>query len=186
MAANRGKGSWPLAYEDGHAKAGKHTTSWLTPPALVRALGEFNLDPCEAIGQPWHLARHWYTEAEDGLKQPWHGRVWCNPPYGRLTLPFVKRMAKHGNGVILVFSKTETEWFEVIWKHASALLFLRNRIHFYGLDGEMSAGHTGPSVLCAFGLRNSKSLWDSGMAGAFVAAPTWHPGADAKEVSAWK
>lgn len=25
----------------------------------------------------------YYTRAQDGLAQPWSGRVWCNPPYSR-------------------------------------------------------------------------------------------------------
>lgn len=28
-------------------------------------------------------ARRFYTRADNGLEQPWTGRVWCNPPYSR-------------------------------------------------------------------------------------------------------
>lgn len=30
-----------------------------------------------------HKCPRYYTREQDGLKQPWPGAVWCNPPYGR-------------------------------------------------------------------------------------------------------
>src|SRR5205085_636900 len=29
-------------------------------------------------------AQTYYTQTENGLQQPWSGRVWLNPPYGKL------------------------------------------------------------------------------------------------------
>lgn len=53
---------------------------WLTPPEIIRALGEFDLDPCAPIVRPWDMAKAHYTELDNGLIRPWHGRVWLNPP----------------------------------------------------------------------------------------------------------
>jgi site-specific DNA-methyltransferase (adenine-specific) len=47
----------------------------------VREFGRFTLDPA---AQPDNAkAPRWYTPEDNGLQQPWHGRVWLNPPYGR-------------------------------------------------------------------------------------------------------
>jgi DNA N-6-adenine-methyltransferase (Dam) len=43
--------------------------------------GPFDLDPCAAPQTA--KAPKFYTRAEDGLIQPWFGRVWLNPPYSQ-------------------------------------------------------------------------------------------------------
>jgi hypothetical protein len=53
---------------------------WLTPPPLIQALGEFDLDPCAPIKRPWDMAKNHYTIEDDGLEKDWFGRVWLNPP----------------------------------------------------------------------------------------------------------
>lgn len=71
------------------------TDVWLTPRPILDALGAFDLDPCAPAAQPWPTARATYTEADDGLAQPWFGRVWLNPPYSRPLLGrFMRRMAE--------------------------------------------------------------------------------------------
>lgn len=62
-----------------HQKNGGHD-EWLTPPEILRALGEFDLDPCAPVVRPWETAARHYTVQDDGLALPWEGRVWCNPP----------------------------------------------------------------------------------------------------------
>lgn len=74
------------------------TTTWLTPPHILKALGDFDLDPCASLNRPWDTAKHHYTEEDDGLIQPWFGRVWCNPPYGREMNAFLERMVTHDRG----------------------------------------------------------------------------------------
>lgn len=51
------------------------TNEWLTPPWLLDVLGPFDLDPCSPIRRPWPTADMHYTAEDDGLSQPWHGRV---------------------------------------------------------------------------------------------------------------
>ena len=38
---------------------------WLTPPEILAALGEFDLDPCSPIPRPWDTARKHYTVADN-------------------------------------------------------------------------------------------------------------------------
>jgi hypothetical protein len=84
---------------------------WLTPPEIVRALGEFYLDPATPIVRPWDTAREHYNVMHDGLRQEWFGRVWLNPPYGDKTARWMERLATHGNGIALIFARTETAAF---------------------------------------------------------------------------
>jgi hypothetical protein len=58
------------------------TNDWITPKRIIDVLGVFDLDPCVSLTQPWPTALKGYTVNDDGLKSPWFGRVYCNPPYG--------------------------------------------------------------------------------------------------------
>jgi len=71
---------------------------WLTPPHIIQALGEFDLDPCASINRPWDTARHHYTIEDDGLVQPWFGRIWLNPPYGKGMEDWLRLLAQHRGG----------------------------------------------------------------------------------------
>lgn len=43
-----------------------------------------------AADEEGHWAERWYGVQQDGLRQPWFGRVWCNPPFSDLD-PWVRR-----------------------------------------------------------------------------------------------
>lgn len=148
------------------------TDIWLTPPFIFRALGEFDLDPCAPPAQPWPTARRTYTKEDDGLTLPWEGRVWLNPPYSQgLMAAFMRLMAQHNHGTALIFAKTETRmFFEHVWSHASALLFIKARLHFYEPTGEMAPYNSGaPSVLVAYGAQDMDVLSTEPVEGKFVA-----------------
>lgn len=147
------------------------THTWLTPPDIVHALGEFDLDPCAAPEpRPWDTALEHITLPNDGLSSDWHGRVWCNPPFGVHTAAWLERMAKHGNGIALAFARTETRMFQrFVWPRAHAVLFLAGRPHFYRQDGSRAAGNSGgPICLIAYGNINKVALRLSGIKGALV------------------
>lgn len=154
----------------GHHSAASLKEEWLTPPELLRALGPFDLDPCAPILRPWDTAGRHYTIQDNGLNQPWHGRVWCNPPYGAKAGAWLARLADHGNGIALIFARTETDaFFEHVWERADALLFLRGRIHFHHVDGRRAAANSGaPSVLIAYGDGNVSALRGCGIPGRLV------------------
>lgn len=100
------------------------TDNWLTPPELIEAAGPFDLDPCAYHSQPWPTAARMYAlPQENGLLLPWHGVVFCNPPYGDEMPKWTERMALHNNGLFLVFARTETFGFRPISKYAAAVLF---------------------------------------------------------------
>lgn len=143
---------------------------WLTPPDLLRQLGEFDLDPCAPVTRPWDMAAEHFTMLDDGLKRPWHGRVWLNPPYGKHAAAWLDRLADHGRGTALIFARTETDMFwSQVWGKASGLLFIRGRLFFHHVDGRR-ADHNGgaPSVLVAYGEEDAEILGRCGVPGAFV------------------
>jgi hypothetical protein len=140
---------------------------WLTPPDVVRALGEFDLDPC---GAPGHvLARNTYLleNGDDGLMDTWFGRVWMNPPYGRTMRQWVERLIDHGSGTALIPVAAGTKlWQEVVFPNASAIHFYRHRIKFLrrdGKDDEMVSPQA--SAIVAFGDADADALLSSDLPG---------------------
>lgn len=146
------------------------TTTWLTPPHILKALGDFDLDPCASLNRPWDTAKHHYTEEDDGLIQPWFGRVWCNPPYGREMNAFLERMVTHDRGgVVLIFARTETKaFFDYVWDRADAILFLKGRLKFHKPDGFEGNTAGSPSVLIAYGQEEAERLETCGLPGKFI------------------
>lgn len=153
-----------------HESHAADTDVWLTPPHILHALGEFDLDPCAAIDRPWPTARKHYTKADNGLAQPWKGRVWLNPPYGSEAAKWLHRLAAHGDGIAFIFARTETQaFFAHVWGAADALFFLRGRVKFHYPDGRPCPTNAGaPSVLIAYGKRNVEALKTCGLDGQFV------------------
>lgn len=132
---------------------------WLTPPYIVKALGEFDLDPCSPIIRPWPTAKHHFTVVDDGLKQKWQGRVWCNPPYGRETFKWMEKLADHKNGTALIFARTETKGFhDQIWKKAHSVFFFKGRLKFYKVDGTQGDSANAPSCLVSYNWINTRFI----------------------------
>lgn len=145
----------------GHQSARMLSEVWLTPPSLIKALGEFDLDPCAPRLRPWAAAdTHFCLPTDDGLALPWCGRVWLNPPYGTQTGKWLEKLAEHGNGIALIFARTETsDWLKHIWNRADAIVFLHGRLHFHHLDGTRAEANAGaPSALIAYGQNNVAAL----------------------------
>lgn len=149
-------------------KAGTHV--WFTPKYIIDELGPFDLDPCTSIFRPFDTAINHYTPEDNGLFQNWEGRVWCNPPYGSHASKWLSKLADHGNGIALIFARTETNsFFDNVWNQATALLFLKGRIRFCTQDGIQTKSNAGaPSVLIAYGENNADILKNCSLEGAFV------------------
>lgn len=155
---------------------------WLTPPHVIAALGAFDLDPCAVLAsrRPWPTAAAHFDANDNGLLRPWTGRVWLNPPYETdVCGAFLARLLEHGNGIALIFARTETDnWHRYIWGKASAVLFLRGRLTFCHHDGTPADFNSGaPSALIAYGAENVRCLREVSAAqlpGAFIdLTPPW-------------
>jgi len=144
---------------------------WLTPPYILKALGEFDLDPCAPIIRPWDMAKNHFTELDNGLMKDWEGRVFCNPPYGKETKYWFNKCAMHGNVIALTFARTETGmFFTHVWNVAYAVFFIKGRVRFYDKNGVIpkKGGPGSPSVLIAFDRANSEILRTCSLKGKFI------------------
>ena len=144
-----------------HDNKDNASVDWYTPPWVFDRLGlRFDLDPCAPVGGvAWIPADRHYSLGDNGLMQPWKGRVFLNPPYGKHTPDWLERMHNHRNGVALVFARTDCAWFHDSVAKADAILFLRGRIKF--VDGLCATGGGGAgsgSMLVAWGRENVAAL----------------------------
>lgn len=150
-----------MAWAHPHAPNEGATDEWWTPPHVFEALGlEFDLDPCAPSlpDAPW-LPGNRYTRHADGLSLPWAGRVWLNPPYGREAGRWVRKLAEHGHGVALVFSRTDVRWWHAAVPSADAVCFIRGRLTFIAGAGQSAPGNSGgPSALLAYGKDCAEAL----------------------------
>lgn len=143
-----------------HQSARAKSVTWLTPPEWIEALGPFDLDPCCPPVMPWATAARMFTEHDDGLAQPWEGRVWLNPPFGREWPAWVEKLADHGNGIALIPARTETEaFYKLVWGRARAVCFVKGRPHFHRACGTRAPFNSGaPIALIAYGAGNITAL----------------------------
>src|ERR1700753_3546750 len=86
----------------GHHSSRMVSDTWLTPPWILDALGDFDLDPC-AAPLPRHrpTAAEHITRPDDGLAADWHGPVWLDPPYSREAIRWITQLAARGRGTAL-------------------------------------------------------------------------------------
>jgi phage N-6-adenine-methyltransferase len=113
-------------------------TEWYTPPERFAEwnakYGPFDLDPCATPENA--KCPHYFTREQDGLAQRWFGRVWLNPPFGRLDLWLQKAWESVASGdaalvVALVPSRTGTRWWHR-WAYRGEFHFLEGRLKFGG------------------------------------------------------
>lgn len=130
--------------------------------AVVDVLGGIDLDPasCE-LAQATIKAKRYYTKADDGLAQPWEGRVYLNPPYGTTGGEsnqgiWAQRLAEaYTSGavtgaVLLVKAALGYEWFEALW-YRWPVCFPRRRLSFGMPDGSGDGQSKQGSALFYFG-----------------------------------
>lgn len=131
------------------------SNEWYTPSRYIEAardvMNGIDLDPasCELANQTVK-ATTYYTKEQNGLMQPWHGRVWLNPPYGRIhpdrtgsVQSFQKAFAEklwrdfHAKNVeqavLLSLGNPNSTWFQPFLSYWTC--FYRGHIDFYRPDG---------------------------------------------------
>lgn len=112
------------------------TVEWSTPQDLFDALNEefhFTLDV--AASSENAKTERFYDEKIDGLSQSWDGEsVWCNPPYGRVIKDWVKKASEQRGGytVLLIPSRTDTQWFHDHVYGKAEIRFVKGRLKFGG------------------------------------------------------
>ena len=72
---------FPEARVDPTTDLDRRYTTRETMDLCMRLAGVDAWDLDVAADEESHWAPWWFDVRADGLKQRWHGRVWCNPPY---------------------------------------------------------------------------------------------------------
>ena len=136
--------------------------NWRTPPRFFQKMNElfgpFTLDA--AANDENHLCEKYYTEKDNGLLQPWTGRVWNNPPYGKGDGGVGEFVAKAADcakaetfeiAVLLVTPRTDTEWWHEHALRAAEIYDVRGRIGFVDPDTLVETeGGVAPSSVLVF------------------------------------
>ena len=155
---------------------------WLTPWEIFRPVGlTFDLDPAHPGRDNPHCcvpARRIYTKADDGLRQPWSGLVFVNPPFGgrRGQVPWLRKFFAHGNGIALVAARTSADWFhQVVVPNAELLLFPAGKTKFIRPDGSIGREPGTGVVLIAVGSIACAALLRSGLGACYAPVPSLAP-----------
>lgn len=155
-----------------HEATTNETVEWYTPPWLFEALGVvFDVDPCANPDKSTPARRH-ICLPTDGLNAEWgEGMAWVNPPYGAHLPAWIARLKQHGNGIALVFVRTDTGWFQD--NAPDAALFLRKRVRFIDARTGQPGGQPGaPSFLLAYGAQAVEALRNCTLAGTLMRLDT--------------
>ena len=144
-------------------------TDWETPDDLMTALraeyGDFDLDPCATYEN--RKAAAWFGResmrcsygegtykmapsfrpcdgcraSEDGLEEPWFGKAFVNPPYGRDIWRWIEKChyeVTRGTAelvVALLPVSPDTRWWQTWVSQATEVRFLKGRVTFVGAAG---------------------------------------------------
>jgi len=140
MKPEKQRTAWP--------RLGVHFSSkspeWYTPPEIiervVKLFGSIDLDPCSEMSEnPNVPAKKHFTMKDNGLERTWNGKVYMNPPYGRVIGKWIEKLcSEYENGnvkeaIALVPARTDTDWFDKFKDFA--VCFISGRLSFNELEG---------------------------------------------------
>jgi hypothetical protein len=93
------------------------------------------------LAQKWIQAGNYFTQEDNGLIQPWQGRVWCNPPYGRQVRKWLEKAlasykAKEMKSAIMLLNRSEADWYKELLQKVDAICEVKKRIAFLNASGQ--------------------------------------------------
>ena len=128
-----------------------NTDNWETPQWLFDKLDDmyhFSLDVCASAENA--KCANYLTVENDGLRSPWEGICWMNPPYGRAIGNWMKKAYESSlqgaTVVCLVPARTDTAWWHD-YAMKGEIEFLRGRLKFGGSKNSAPF----PSAIVVFG-----------------------------------
>lgn len=125
---------------------------WATPQSFFDEINnefQFDLDVCATDEN--HKCDRYFTVQDNGLEKNWGGcRVFCNPPYSKISQWVEKAFYETRNEntlvVMLIPARTDTRYFHDYIYNRSEIRFVKGRLKFG--DGKNSAPF--PSMLVIF------------------------------------
>lgn len=112
---------------------------WETPQDLFDQLNaqfSFTLDAAATAENA--KCEEFLTREDDALAEStnWPGTVWLNPPYGRGLYSWIEKAwweCMGGSTVVMLLpSRTDTQWFHDFIYNKAEVIFLRGRLKFSG------------------------------------------------------
>jgi phage N-6-adenine-methyltransferase len=133
--------------------------NWATPQDFfdrcAAEFGPFDLDACASPDNA-KCARY-FTIADNGLAQEWRGRVWMNPPYGRMIALWMRKAWESAQAgaivVCLVPARTDTAWWHD-YAAKGTVRFIRGRLKFAGHHKDAPF----PSAIVIFDSQNTQGV----------------------------
>lgn len=147
---------------------------WYTPEVYIKSvtevLGGIDLDPASSpLANETVKAAQIFTAEEDGLSQPWHGRVFMNPPYGTREMRdetgktrkqsvaalFCNKLIEEyiaGNvdcAILLVNSAHAQKWQAPLYDYP--VCFVDHRIPFINAEGQVNKSPTFMNIFVYLG-----------------------------------
>jgi phage N-6-adenine-methyltransferase len=127
------------------------TDLWATPQVTFNELNKefgFETDVCALPENA--KCENYFTPAMDGLAQPWTGKCWMNPPYGRTIGKWVEKAHQSSlqgaTVVCLLPARTDTKWFHDYCIENAEIRFVKGRLKFGGSNNSAPF----PSVIIVF------------------------------------
>jgi hypothetical protein len=144
---------------------------WYTPEFLIKALKEtsgvvnfqFDLDPASSneANEMTQIAKRFFTKDDQGelIDWPKEDYIFLNPPFQlKIMEKFVHKMAKHGNGILLVADRLEALTRRVIEPNVMVSLHFRSKLPFLRCGKGLVSGAPFLTVLYAFGEKAAEHL----------------------------
>jgi transcriptional regulator with XRE-family HTH domain len=111
--------------------------------AIYKVFGPIDLDPCGHLMSPVVARRRFIlAQGDDGLRDPWFGRLaFMNPPYSELLI-WLSRAHEQweagnvGTVLCLVPVRTDSDFFHTTLALAADIYLLRRRLKFLSPDGK--------------------------------------------------
>lgn len=114
------------------SESAEHYTPDIVLERVVRVMGDIDLDPCADPDHAVPAVHHFSLPDHDGLAEPWFGRVFMNPPYGKVIGEWVDKFTAESidQGIALVPARPDTQWWS--WLSPYPVCFVRGRLTFKG------------------------------------------------------
>lgn len=148
---------------------------WDTPDSIYLPLdAEFHFQTDLAASPDNARCVRYFTKEQDGLKQPWDGVCWLNPPFGDKSskmVDWIKRAYEESQRnpnltvVMLIPARTNTRWFHQFCMQAAEVRFICGRPKF----ADATHGLPQPLVIIVF-KKSAKTIFTS-----FQLSPTKPP-----------
>lgn len=137
-------------------KLAVHQATVIEPPHpqtiidhVIDVLGSIDLDPYSTIANV--PAKQCYKAADDALLLSWQGRVWLNPPTGRIISAWVDKLCHEyetgdvTSAILLLPARTNTLWWQKIAGYPYCAL--QGRLEYVKPDGKRSTSSSASAII---------------------------------------